>query len=462
MASNMSSSNSGWTGRVCGWCGAGPCIVKTSRSVENPGRRFFKCPMNPPCDKWNGWCDEPLPINAPVLRPNETHAGPFEPSTFIPTLIGDIANLRAETRELLNAVRTVQTFIIAIEFWGKNVTTCLLVYVSFYIPYIFPYCTLHLMLISNIGILFGWFNVREDMVSPRKRMNLGKKVAPTGTHRLGVVPPGPYSSGRLHWDSHMTRLFLQLAIKEIEAEGRGTTQLSNNALRNISTEITARTGVVVNLKQCKNRYGVLKRDWQAWILLGDTRRGATGMGWNPVTGTFTAPDHFWANLIAQNENVAKFRDRPMDHEDLMQRVFEEVTATGSLQCTPGAEGELGMGADARRAMAIDNDDRTESDGEGNTVGQDYGDEIGSQYSTRGPGFVAPDCTPFSSQQVMFCGTLVCWPHRFDALWQLCLLICFQITFVHISTDIVKRRGFFPNWAFDKALGELFPNLRLYQ
>ncbi|KAI8529194.1 hypothetical protein RHMOL_Rhmol12G0205700 [Rhododendron molle] len=415
MASNMSSSNSGWTGRVCGWCGAGPCIVKTSRSVENPGRRFFKCPMNPPCDKWNGWCDEPLPINAPVLRPNETHAGPFEPSTFIPTLIGDIANLRAETRELLNAVRTVQTFIIAI-----------------------------------------------DMVSPRKRMNLGKKVAPTGTHRLGVVPPGPYSSGRLHWDSHMTRLFLQLAIKEIEAEGRGTTQLSNNALRNISTEITARTGVVVNLKQCKNRYGVLKRDWQAWILLGDTRRGATGMGWNPVTGTFTAPDHFWANLIAQNENVAKFRDRPMDHEDLMQRVFEEVTATGSLQCTPGAEGELGMGADARRAMAIDNDDRTESDGEGNTVGQDYGDEIGSQYSTRGPGFVAPDCTPFSSQQVMFCGTLVCWPHRFDALWQLCLLICFQITFVHISTDIVKRRGFFPNWAFDKALGELFPNLRLYQ
>ncbi|KAI8557329.1 hypothetical protein RHMOL_Rhmol04G0002200 [Rhododendron molle] len=236
------------------------------------------------------------------------------------------------------------------------------------------------------------------MVSPRKRMNVGKKVAPTATHRLGVVPPGTYSSGRIHWDSHMTRLFLQLAIKEIEAEGRGTTQLSNNALRNISTELTARTGAVVNLKQCKNRYGVLKRDWQAWMLLADSRRGATGLGMNPVTGTFTARDHFWANLIAQNENVAKFRDRPLDHEDLMQRVFEEVTATGSLQCTPGAEGELGMGAADRRALGTDNDDRTDTDGEGNTVGEDYGDEIGSQYTTRRPGFVLAGGTPFSSQE----------------------------------------------------------------
>ncbi|KAG5543672.1 hypothetical protein RHGRI_016433 [Rhododendron griersonianum] len=96
----------------------------------------------------------------------------------------------------------------------------------------------------------------------------------------------------------MTRLFLQLAIKEIEAKGRGTTQLSNNSLRNIAAELSARTGEVITLKQCKNRYGVLKRDWQAWILLADSRRGATGLGMNPVTGTFTTPDHFWANLIA--------------------------------------------------------------------------------------------------------------------------------------------------------------------
>ncbi|KAF7145536.1 hypothetical protein RHSIM_Rhsim04G0145400 [Rhododendron simsii] len=356
MASNMSSSNSGSMHRVCGRCGSGPCIVKTSRSLENPGRRYFKCPMNPPCDKWNGWCDESLPSNASVPRSNETHGVPLELPTVIPTLIADIANLRAENREILNS-------------------------------HMFNY---------NIVILFASFNIREDMVSPRKRMNLGKKVAPIGSHRLGVVPPGPYRHGRANWDSQMTRLFLQIAIKEIEAEGRGTTQLSNNSLRNISNEISARTGEVINLKQCKNQYGVLKRDWQAWILLADSRRGATGLGMNPVTGTFTAPDHFWANLIAQNEYVAKFRDRPLDHEDLMQRVFEEVTATGSMQCTPGAEGELGMGADGRRALATDNDYRTDMDGIGNTVGVEEGEEICSESTSTSPG---PGMgTPFCSQQ----------------------------------------------------------------
>ncbi|XP_058222529.1 uncharacterized protein LOC131332362 [Rhododendron vialii] len=114
MASNMSSSNSGWMHRVCGRCGSGPCVVKISRSLENPGRRYFKCPMNPPCDKWNGWCDESLPSNASVPRPNETHGVPFELSTVTPTLIVDIANLRAKNREILNSVRTLQTVMIAI------------------------------------------------------------------------------------------------------------------------------------------------------------------------------------------------------------------------------------------------------------------------------------------------------------------------------------------------------------
>ncbi|KAF7142958.1 hypothetical protein RHSIM_Rhsim05G0142000 [Rhododendron simsii] len=78
----------------------------------------------------------------------------------------------------------------------------------------------------------------------------------------------------------------------------------------------------------------------------------------------------------------------------MQRAFEEVTATGSLQCTLGAEGELGMGADGRRALAIDNDDLTDTDGEGNIVGIENGEEIGSEYtsSEHGRG------TPFCSQQ----------------------------------------------------------------
>ncbi|KAG5564773.1 hypothetical protein RHGRI_000845 [Rhododendron griersonianum] len=159
-------------------------------------------------------------------------------------------------------------------------------------------------------------------------MNLGKKVAPTATH-CRVVSPGTYRPRRANWDSHMIRLFLQLAIKEIEAEGRGMTQLSNNSMRNIAAEISARTR-------------------------------------------------------EQNESVAKFCDRPLEHKELMQRVFEEVTATGSLQCTLGAEGELGMGVDGRQVLATNNDDRTDMNGEGNTVGIENGEEIGSEYTSTTP------------------------------------------------------------------------------
>ncbi|KAI8568629.1 hypothetical protein RHMOL_Rhmol02G0215300 [Rhododendron molle] len=94
-----------------------------------------------------------------------------------------------------------------------------------------------------------------------------------------------------------------LAIKEIEPEGRGMTQLSNNSLHNIATKINAMTGEMINLKQCKNRYGVLKLDWHAWILLADSRRGATSLGMNPITGSeltcqtvkSAMPYMFWTN-----------------------------------------------------------------------------------------------------------------------------------------------------------------------
>ncbi|KAG5547760.1 hypothetical protein RHGRI_013447 [Rhododendron griersonianum] len=67
-------------------------------------------------------------------------------------------------------------------------------------------------------------------------------------------------------------------------------------------------------------------------------------------------------------------DRPLEHEELMQRVFQEVIATGRYQCTPGVEGGLDLGED--------NDDQTETEGEGNTVGMEIGNEIDSSGSER--------------------------------------------------------------------------------
>ncbi|KAH7844855.1 hypothetical protein Vadar_032386 [Vaccinium darrowii] len=233
------------------------------------------------------------------------------------------------------------------------------------------------------------------MVSPRKVINLGKKPVPTTQHRLAVagadvtkiVRKGP----RVVWDSQLTRVFLELAVKEIEKEGRSTTQLSNKSLARIAERISALTNLPVTPIQCKNRYQVLRRDWQAWQLLADQRRGATGLGFDHKRGTFTAPDFFWANLIRQNEHVAKFRDRRLDHEELMQRVFQEVTATGDYVYIL-AEHDT----DEANPMAMEEEDRLEAEefaeGAGNTIGIDVGADpghtvgvdLGDEISTEGP------------------------------------------------------------------------------
>ncbi|KAH7857298.1 hypothetical protein Vadar_011029 [Vaccinium darrowii] len=169
------------------------------------------------------------------------------------------------------------------------------------------------------------------MVSPRKSFTVGKKGT---SSTLGPYAPGVSTlgrkPGRVNWDSHLTRLFLDLAVTEIEQEGRPNTQLSAKSLGNIAAQLSALTNQPITSVQCKNRYSALRRDWQAWQLLSNAKRGATGLGFDPISGTYTAPDFFWSTLIAQNELVAKFRDRPLDHEELMQRIFESVTATGKF------------------------------------------------------------------------------------------------------------------------------------
>lgn len=143
------------------------------------------------------------------------------------------------------------------------------------------------------------FNGKAKMnLSPSKQFFFGKKPSTSGQSRRSRSGDDNRKAPRVNWDSQLTRVFLQLAIREIESEGRGTTQLSQYSLRNIATELTRLARQEINEKQCKNKYQSLRRDWQAWKLLADSRRGATGLGFNPVTGTFTAPEHFWTSLIA--------------------------------------------------------------------------------------------------------------------------------------------------------------------
>ncbi|KAG5546935.1 hypothetical protein RHGRI_012840 [Rhododendron griersonianum] len=84
----------------------------------------------------------------------------------------------------------------------------------------------------------------------------------------------------------------------------------------------------IEKKQLKYKHDRLKDEWRAWILVAEDKR-QTGLGKNPETGAITGPDHWWEAMIARNNHVAKFRDQGLEHEDLMDGVFRNVTAMGN-------------------------------------------------------------------------------------------------------------------------------------
>ncbi|KAH7851878.1 hypothetical protein Vadar_017704 [Vaccinium darrowii] len=224
------------------------------------------------------------------------------------------------------------------------------------------------------------------MVSSRKGVNVGRNKAPVTQHRLAIssqdVGKNACKGPQVNWDSHLMRVFLDLDVKEIEEVGRGTTQLSNESLARISQRLSSLTNLPVTPLQCKNRYQVLHRDWQEWQLLANAKKGAIGLGFYSEHGTFTTPDFFWSNLIVQNEHVAKFQEWPLEHEELMHCVFEEVTATGDYvhilaeyEIDPPnlidlEEYSLEMGTNLQEGGDL-------VEGGGNTVGVDIEEEVHS-------------------------------------------------------------------------------------
>ncbi|GMP44882.1 hypothetical protein CsSME_00013627 [Camellia sinensis var. sinensis] len=86
--------SSTWPRRMCAY-GHGPCIVKISKSAENPGRPYYACPCPVPCVSWIGWCEEPR-------RENQDYASP-----------GDelVMQLRADVIDIQQSLRVLKTIV---------------------------------------------------------------------------------------------------------------------------------------------------------------------------------------------------------------------------------------------------------------------------------------------------------------------------------------------------------------
>ncbi|GMQ02682.1 hypothetical protein CsSME_00048794 [Camellia sinensis var. sinensis] len=85
-------------------------------------------------------------------------------------------------------------------------------------------------------------------------------------------------SHKATWDSVSTEIFLEL----------GTT-ITVAGYKEIAVKFAQHTGRRHDMKQFKNKYLALKKEWQAWNKLMNNSKGVTGIGFDRATGLFTAP-----------------------------------------------------------------------------------------------------------------------------------------------------------------------------
>ncbi|GMQ02313.1 hypothetical protein CsSME_00048605 [Camellia sinensis var. sinensis] len=163
------------------------------------------------------------------------------------------------------------------------------------------------------------------------------------------------------WDSDTVRMFLQLVIKELDSGFKGSFHtMTMHRYRAIAKAFEERTHKVHEVKQLQNKYASLKKDWQSWSRLMDSRHGPTGISYNEATGLIQASDDWWAHYEKINKNVLKFKMKPLEHMELMRRVFEGATATRKFAWTPGAAFEPVATED--NLLLVDEEDCKDSSG----------------------------------------------------------------------------------------------------
>ncbi|GMP82585.1 hypothetical protein CsSME_00036826 [Camellia sinensis var. sinensis] len=99
-------------------------------------------------------------------------------------------------------------------------------------------------------------------------------------------------SHKASWDSNSIRVFLQLIANEISKGNRPFLVLSQARYKSLARKFEKKTGRKHGLKQLKNKYMSLKKEWQAWTKLIDSSKGVSEIGFDCDTGLFQAPDEW--------------------------------------------------------------------------------------------------------------------------------------------------------------------------
>ncbi|KAK6124246.1 hypothetical protein DH2020_041998 [Rehmannia glutinosa] len=119
--------------------------------------------------------------------------------------------------------------------------------------------------------------------------------------------------------------FLELMYIQFQEGQLLTSTFSDQTWKTIGKELFDRHNV--NAPQLKGKACRLRILWRKFHNLITKK---TGFGWDPLSGTMTAPEEYWTSWIAENPEEASLRKKGLPHYDLCTEMFSKSVATGAF------------------------------------------------------------------------------------------------------------------------------------
>lgn len=170
----------------------------------------------------------------------------------------------------------------------------------------------------------------------------------------------------------LIEILLQEAKKEQSANTRKTRVFNAHQWKNAHKEFqreTTRAGYT--LKQLKEKYNRIKAEYRLWQ---DLMRH-TGKGWDEELQTVAFPDEVWKDLLQKNTDYGKFRDKPIDHRNMLEELLEGALANGAFanpsvnggSSSEGDRQKYGPPKTVRRGDVMSTGGKRKSDGSGGSA-----------------------------------------------------------------------------------------------
>ncbi|XP_025820011.1 uncharacterized protein LOC112896297 [Panicum hallii] len=154
------------------------------------------------------------------------------------------------------------------------------------------------------------------------------------------------------WNDENTRLVCELFAEQVTAHNRSGTHLNKSGYKNVMEKFKDKTGLDYSRRQFKNKWDKMRREYANWKRLVKE----TGLGWDNEKKTYTAPDSRWKQLNKDYPGINKFKDGPLQFEELKTIMFEDIRNSGDDHWAPSSGAAPASQQDAEPDEADDRDE----------------------------------------------------------------------------------------------------------